>query len=142
MSARLPSGVLVGLLAGVLFYLNALIPYSHAWPLLWPLFGGAFAVLSSARMKEERVSFGQGIKHSAGAGVVAGLLFFAATLPTLYALAQPAFEQVDRMLGAVEVLVRVSAAVALSLGVAALLGAAASVVGGVLVLPVARRLAH
>lgn len=142
MSARLTSGVVVGLLAGALFYLNALIPYSHAWPLLWPLFGGAFAVLFSARLKRERVSFAEGIRLSASAGIMAGLLFFGATLPTLYALAQPAFERAARILGAVDVPVQVSMAVAITLGIAALLGAAASVIGGLLAVPVARRLAH
>jgi hypothetical protein len=99
-------------------------------------------VILAARYKEGRVSFGQGIKLAAKAGIVAGLLFFAATLPTLYALAQPAFEHAARILGAVDMPVQVNTAVAVGLAVAALLGTAAAVLGGLLVLPVARRLAH
>ena len=142
MSARLTSGVVAGLLAGTLFYLHALIPFSHAWPLLWPLLGGALAVVLAARGNPARVSLGQGLKLAAKAGVVAGLLFFGATLPTLYALAQPAFEQAARILGAVDVPVQVSMAVATGLAVAAVLGTFAAMLGGLLVLPVARRLVH
>lgn len=142
MSARLTSGVVAGLLAGVWFYLHALVPHSHAWPLLWPLLGGALAVVLAVRYKEGQVSLGQGLKLAAKAGVAAGLLFFGATLPTLYVLAQPAFEHAARVLGAVDVPVQVNMAVATGLAVAALLGTAAAVLGGLLALPVARRLAH
>ncbi len=142
MSARLTSGVVTGLLAGLLFYLHALIPFSHAWPLLWPLLGGALAVVLAARSEDGQVSLGQGLKLATKAGVVAGLLFFAATLPTLYALAQPAFEHAARILGAVDAPVQVNTAVATGLAVAALLGTAAASLGGLLAVPMARRLVH
>ncbi len=142
MTMRFASGVLAGLLAGVLFYLHALIPYSHAWPLLWPLLGGALAVYLAARRREGPLSVGQGLKLGAEAGGIAGLLFFLASLPTLYVLAQPAFERAARILGATDAPVQVNAAVAVGLAFAALLGLAAALLGSLLALPVAKRLAH
>lgn len=32
----------IGLVAGIFFFIHALIPYSHAWPLIWPLMAGIF----------------------------------------------------------------------------------------------------
>ncbi len=142
MFARLGPGVIAGLLAGGLFYLHALVPSSRAWPLIWPLMGGALAVMLAARYQANRISVGQGLKLGAKTGIAAGALFFGATLPTLYALAQPAFEDVARNLGAVNMPVQVSMPVTIGLAVAALLGTAAAVLGGLLALPVARRSTH
>jgi hypothetical protein len=93
---RLSPVTLAGVASGVLFYLNALIPYSHAWPLVWPVAGGAAAVVLAARRHGER----QGaLGTGARAGAVAVAVFFVATVPTLFLLSRPGMARVGPLLG-------------------------------------------
>lgn len=141
MAHRLAPAAAAGLAAGILFYLHAMIPQSHAWPLMWPLAGGAAAVYLSARRGADQAGEVRGFRLGAQAGVIAGVLFFAMSLPTLYALSFPALARVARLLGGTGAPLP-TGAVALSLAIAAVIGLGASVTGSMLAAPVLRRRAH
>ena len=142
MASRSNAPLWTGAAAGVLFYLNALVPYSHAWPLLWPLAGGALAVVLAARHQADGLTAGDGLRRGLVAGGVAGLLFFVATVPTLYALSLPRFAHAADLLGATDGPVSVTMAVVAGMAVAGLIGTAAAVFGGMAAVPLARRVAH
>jgi hypothetical protein len=69
--------VIVGLIAGILLYAHATLPHSLSWPFLWPLLGGAAAIVWIARQRVERVSVASmlqiGLRVGAMAAVVATL---------------------------------------------------------------------
>lgn len=118
---RLTPAVTVGLVAGLLFFAHAMINNSHAWPLVWPLAGGAAAVWFAARRRRLH-GFWSGLGAGAGAGTVAGVLFVVATAIALQALGLRA----------------VDAKVLSGLAVAAAIGLALAVVAGALAFPFAR----
>lgn len=75
--------VLPGILSGLLFVGHAYIPYSHAWPYLWPLFGGAIT-LWRMRRRGDSISIPRTIGLGAQIGAIAavvGMLGLAVTLP-------------------------------------------------------------
>ncbi len=126
----------IGLLSGFLFFAHAMIPFSHAWPLVWPLLGGVAAVyLVSQRGGAQ--SFWKGLSASAKVGFAAAAFFFVATAAALFILGQPSFEPVAKSLGA-EGGVAVSAPILLSLAFAALIGMAVAMVSGALTYPLVR----
>jgi len=117
---------LAGVAAGLLFYLNALLPNSHAWPLLWPALGGAVAVVLAAR----RADAGHGaLATGARAGLVAAGVFLLATVPTLYVLTFPQLRSVAEMLGGSGPLV-ITGSLIVALAVAAALGIPGAALGG------------
>lgn len=82
---RLTPATATGLAAGLLFFVHAMINDSNAWPLVWPILGGAAAVWSAAR-RERVSSFWGGLRAGAGSGALASSLFFVATAATLAAM--------------------------------------------------------
>lgn len=121
---RLTPSMTAGLVAGLLFFAHAMISNSHAWPLIWPIAGGAAAVWFAARAHRLH-GFWSGLRAGAGAGLVAGGFFFAATVIALRVLNL-------RELGS-EALI--------GLAIAAAIGGALAVVAGALAFPFARRAA-
>lgn len=129
MRLRSSPAVVAGVSAGLLFFAHALVPYSRAWPLMWPLLGGvAAAALASGRGR--RIGAWARVRVGAAAGAIAGGVFLALTLAALYLLAQPGMEGTARILGAMAPVV-VAPALAVALALAALIGVAASALGGV-----------
>jgi hypothetical protein len=125
-----------GCVAGALFYLHALLPNSHAFPLIWPLLGGAFAVYLAMRRRGE-VPGQMAIKTAIGAGAVAAALFLGATIPTLHALNAPVLTPLARALGAagqVPVTGTAVSALAVASGIALVMAG----LGGLLALPLVR----
>jgi hypothetical protein len=120
---RFTPALAAGALAGVLFFAHAMINNSHAWPLVWPLAGGAAAVWFAAR-RGRLHGFWSGLRAGAGAGVIASVLFFAATVAALAGLGLLSPERLN--------------AVLLSLGVAAGLGVILATAAGALAYPAAR----
>ncbi len=113
--------------AGLLFFAHALVPYSRAWPLMWPLLGVAAAALAC---RSGTVSPWARIRVGAAAGAIAGCMFRVLTLAALFLLAQPGMGPIARMLGAMGPVV-VTPVLAFAIAFAALIGVAASAVGGV-----------
>ncbi|HSU13369.1 hypothetical protein [Longimicrobium sp.] len=123
---RLSPAMLAGLVSGLLFYLNALVPYSHAWPLVWPVLGGAAAVVLARRAGHGRGALGTG----AAAGAIAGGVFLALTIPTLFLLSLPSMEGVDRLLGGDGRLV-VTGSMMIAIAAAAAFGIPSGAIGGI-----------
>lgn len=128
--------ITTGLFAGLFFFLHALIPNSHAWPMLWPLLGGVITVILAAR-RHRLKSFWGSIRRSIKAGSLAGIIFLAFTLATLSLLGLPQLESVARALGA-ESTNMVTGSVILSLAAVAALGALLAAIAGALTFPVIR----
>lgn len=126
----------IGLIAGLLFFSHALIPYSHAWPLIWPLLGGALAMHHVSRRRDERGFWGL-LSASAKAGLVAGLFFFVTTAAAFILLSQTSLAPLAASLGAAEG-ITLSTPVILSLALAALIGVAATIFSGSLTYPFVR----
>jgi hypothetical protein len=114
--------------AGLTVFGHALVPYSRAWPLIWPLLGGVAAAALACR--GGTVSPWARIRVGAAAGAIAGCVFLVLTLIAVFLLAQPGMGPIARMLGAMGPVV-VTPVLAFAIGVAVLIGVAASAVGGV-----------
>jgi hypothetical protein len=126
----------VGLVAGIAFYLHAMIPDSNAWPLLWPAAGGAVATILAAR-RVGRTGFPASVGAGLKAGAVAGVLFFLATAASLLILSSPSLTSVARQLGA-EGPINVSAGIVLGLALAAALGTALAALSAGAAYPLAK----
>ena len=133
---RLPPAAVAGLTAGPLFFLHALVPNSHAWPMVWPVLGGAAAVILTAR-RHRLGGFWGGVGSSLKAGALAGLVFLVATAAALLALTMPQLEAAARALGSDGPVV-VSTSVLLSLAAVAAGGAALAGLAGAVTFPFAR----
>ena len=127
MRTRISPAMAAGLAAGVLFFAHAMVPYSRAWPLVWPLFGGVAAVMLASR--DRRLSGGQRARVGASAGAIAGLVFLLATGAALYVLSLPRLESVAGLFGAVSP-IALNPALLAALAIAALIGIAAGALGG------------
>jgi hypothetical protein len=128
MRTRFSPAAAAGLTAGVLFFAHAMVPYSRAWPLLWPLLGGVAAVVLAAR--------GQGspggwrcVRTGATAAAIAGGVFLVATLAALFVLSRPGLEPIAGAFGAVQP-IAFNPALFVALAFAALVGIAAGALGG------------
>jgi|GEM_PF-2483682 len=117
-----------GLAAGVLFFAHALVPYSRAWPLVWPMLGGVAAAALACR--GHTIGGWARVRVGAAAGAIAGGVFLALTLVALFLLAQPGLAPAARALGAMGP-VSVTPVLALALAIAALIGVGALALGGV-----------
>jgi hypothetical protein len=120
---RFTPALAAGLVAGLLFFGHAMINNSHAWPLVWPLVGGAAAVWFAARSGRLH-GFWSGLRAGAGAGALSAVLFFAATVAALAALGLLPPERLNAAL--------------LNLAFAATLGFALATAAGALAYPAAR----
>ena len=119
-----------GVPAGVLFAAHALFADSHVWPLVWPLLGGAAAVLIAPAATRLRDA-GSRAKLGATAGGFAGVVFLVLTLVGLFAFERSAMESGGRLLGADDPLLA-TLSIVLAIGIAALIGVALAAVGGAL----------
>ena len=91
--------VSIGLAAGTAFFLHAMIPGSHAWPLVWPVAGGAAGGIHAPGRADVR-GIGEGLRLAGTTGLVAGLLFLVATVAALAALGSPSLASLASALGA------------------------------------------
>lgn len=66
----------IGMLAGILYFGNAMINNIHAWPLVWPLIAGCAVVIARVPGRSA-VSFWKEIGVVTEAGAITGLVFFA-----------------------------------------------------------------
>jgi hypothetical protein len=125
----------LGLIGGGLFFAHAMVPYSHAWPLVWPALAGAIGTYQASPRVH---GFFSGIGVAARIGLVAAILFLVTTAATLALLAGPSFASVATSLGA-KGPISVSGALLASLAVAASIGVLAAILAGALTYPFARR---
>lgn len=95
MSTTKHPALISGILLGGLFLGNAMINHSHAWPLVWPVLGGALAVYLAAREGPVRPLQGIGVGAKAGLIGLAVILFVGT--PLIYLVARSVVEQ--RMTG-------------------------------------------
>lgn len=72
----------IGFVAGILLYANASVPYSKSYPFIWPLLGGAAALVWIGRHRTERLSAMSTLGIGAGVGALAALVAIVATLLT------------------------------------------------------------
>lgn len=127
----------VGIPLGLLFFGHAMVPNSNAWPLIWPLVAGAVVVILAAR-RGRLAHFWQGLGTAVGAGAAAGMLFFVATVISLWLLSLPALEAVARLFGAAGPLV-LNPFTFVGLAAAALIGTALAALSGAATYPFAQR---
>jgi hypothetical protein len=132
---QLSTAMKVGIVAGIGFYLHAMIPNSNAWPMLWPAGAGMFGVLLTAR-KGAGLGFWRSLGVGLKTGAVAGAVFFAATAVSLWLLSSSGLTPLARQLGA-EGPINVGAAV-VGLAVAALIGLAVAALSAGAAYPIAR----
>jgi len=81
---RITSPIVVGVVAGLLFFGHAMINNSHAWPLIWPALAGAAAVLMAHRARMP--GYGADLAAAGVAGASAAVIFFGATAVCLSGL--------------------------------------------------------
>jgi hypothetical protein len=91
MAEQSSSATTAGILTGILFTAVAMIPNSHAYPLIVPLLGGALAVYLAGRASS--VGIGDGAKLGAKAGAIGGLIFVLIGTPLIYLLVGPAMRE-------------------------------------------------
>ena len=125
----------VGILAGIGFFLHAMIPNSNAWPMLWPAAAGLFGMLLTAR-RNPGLGFWGSIGVGLKSGAVAGAIFFLVTALSLWLLSSSALTPLARQLGA-EGPINLGAAV-IGIGVAALIGSALAAITAGAAYPIAR----
>lgn len=128
MRTRFSPAAVAGLTAGLLFFAHAMVPYSRAWPLLWPLLGGVAAAVLASRDGYSGSGFHRA-RVGAAAGAIAGAVFLGGTLVALFILSRPGLEPVAGLFGAVKP-IAFNPALLVALAVAALVGIAAGALGG------------
>ncbi|HEV2079157.1 MAG TPA: hypothetical protein VGR19_04575 [Allosphingosinicella sp.] len=118
---RTKAATLAGVAGGVAFFAHAMVPNSHAWPLLWTFLAGVLAiVLSSTR---EAHNAGAAIASGALAGLIAGIIFVVASFIALFVLGIP--EDAARQVGDRQGTIMLAFAVAAAIGVVAAAAGAA-----------------
>lgn len=125
-----------GIVLGALFLGNASIDYSRAWPMVWPLLGGALAVVLASR--RHAVPWREGIGLGAKAGLVGLLVLLVVGVPLVSLYAGPAIERRVQDVGGTVPLgggFLLAAVVMLALGA---LNTVAATLGAVLALPLVR----
>jgi hypothetical protein len=132
---QLSTAIKVGIVAGIGFFLHAMIPNSNAWPMLWPAAAGMLGVVLTARSGQ-----GSGFWRSIGVGLktgaVAGAVFFAATALSLWLLSTSGLTPLARQLGA-EGPINLGAAL-VGIAMAALMGLALAALTAGAAYPIAR----
>lgn len=127
----------VGMATGVAFFFHAMLPNSHAWPLIWPLLGGV-AVEVIAGRRHELAGFWDGLRLAGVTGLVTGAIFFALTVAALYALGMDQFASLARTLGAMGP-VPFTALIVKAVALTAVTGVFLVAIAGGLAFPLARR---
>jgi hypothetical protein len=125
----------VGLVAGLGFFLHAMIPNSNAWPMLWPAAAGMLGVLLTAR-SGSGFGFWRSLGIGLQSGAIAGAVFFALTAVSLWLLSTSGLTPLARQLGA-EGPINVGAGV-VGIAVAALMGLALAALSAGAAYPLAK----
>ena len=86
MRSNLRDAALIGAVGGLLFYVNAMLPRSYLYPLVWPLIGGATVVYVTSRGAMGTRGWGEAMLLAGVVGIVAGLFFFVPGIETLGAI--------------------------------------------------------
>lgn len=123
----------IGIVAGFLFFLHALIPNSHAWPLIWPFLGG-IVLMVYLKDRVNLQNYWQAAKPLLKVGLISAGIFFVFTLLVLFLLNIPGMEGVSEYLGA-DGPVTVNSSVVVGLLIASGLGIVLSVVSGSIAYP-------
>lgn len=123
----------IGILAGFLFFLHALIPNSHAWPLIWPFLAGIFLMVY-LKNKINLENYLQAAKPLLKVGLISAGIFFVFTLLVLLLLNIPVMEGVSEFLSA-EGPVVINSSVVVGLLIAAGLGIVLSMLSGSVLYP-------
>ena len=76
--------VLVGMLAGLVFYLNALLPNGYLYPFIWPFLAGGIIVYIDLRQTSPSIGIGRSAVMAVETGAVAALVWLAIVMPTYY----------------------------------------------------------
>jgi hypothetical protein len=132
---QLSTAMKVGIVAGIGFFLHAMIPNSNAWPMLWPAAAGMLGVLLTAR-KGSGLGFWRSLGVGLKTGAVAGAVFFAATVVALGLLSTSGLTPLARQLGA-DGPINLGAAM-VGIAIAALMGLALSALTAGAAYPIAR----
>ncbi|MEJ8800431.1 hypothetical protein [Pontibacter sp. H249] len=77
-----------------------MIPFSHAWPLVWPGFAGIF-LLMLLKNKGKLKYFSYTLKSLFKTSSLSAVIFFVFTLAVLYVIGFPEMNKVSDLLGAV-----------------------------------------
>jgi hypothetical protein len=126
--------VRTGSIGGVAFLLNALIPYSASYAYIWPFVTGAATYWIATRAAAPRRIL-RGMSTVLLAGVIVGVIGFVGSTLVLLAPSSPVLRPVAESLGvAGRALVTTVALVALA--AIAGVGVLATVIGGILMIPV------
>lgn len=123
----------VGLIAGFLFFIHALIPNSNAWPLIWPIFAGIF-LMFFLKNKRRLKNYLQAARSLLKVGVLSSGIFFVFTVLVLLLLNLPGMEGIANFLGAEGPVIMNSSAV-LGLLLASGLGIILSMISGSIFYP-------
>jgi hypothetical protein len=132
---QLSTAMKVGIVAGIGFFLHAMIPNSNAWPMLWPAAAGMFGVLLTVR-KGSGLGFWRSLGVGLKTGAIAATIFFAGAAVSLWLLSTSGLTPLARQLGA-EGPINLGAAV-VGLAIAALMGLAIAALGAGAAYPIAR----
>jgi hypothetical protein len=125
-----------GIAGGVLFFVNASIPNSNSWPMVWPALTGAAAFwIATDGVSPHR--FRHGMLAALAAGTLAGLIFIVGCNVTILTVGRAMLNSITPPPAAAGTML-ITASVELGLGVVALLGVAVAVVGGAAMMLVPR----
>lgn len=141
MPVSVSPAVRAGLLAGALLYVHALLPNSHAYPLLWPVAGGALAVAWSLRRARTPIGIGRALREGVVGGGVAALLDVVGLVPTYLFLTTAAGAPLARQLGGAGP-IPYAPGTLLALTLAMLFAVPAAVIGSALARALARPLSR
>ena len=129
MAEKSNSATVAGNVTGVLFTAIAMIPNSHAYPMVVPFLGGALAAFLAGRTSP--VGAGVGAKLGAKAGAIGGLILVLVGSPLIYLLVGGV---IDERVQAAGLDLPFGGFLALTVGllVVAVLGFMLAVIGGVI----------
>lgn len=128
MGEKSSSATTAGILMGILFIAIAMIPNSHAYPLIVPFLGGALAAYLASRTSS--VNVGDGAKSGAKAGAIGGLIFVLVGTPLIYLLVGPVIREQLRAAG-LDLALDGFLAVLLGLLIVAVIGFVLAIIGGI-----------
>jgi hypothetical protein len=88
MRSNLRDAALIGAVSGLLFYVNAMLPGSYLYPLVWPLMGGATVVYVGSRAAMGTRGWGEAMLLAGVVGIIAGVFFLVPGIETLGAISR------------------------------------------------------
>jgi hypothetical protein len=92
MQSNLRDAALIGAVSGLLFYVNAMLPGSYLYPLVWPLIGGATVVYVASRAVIGTRGWGEAILLASAVGIVGGIFFLVPGIETLGAISRASMD--------------------------------------------------